>query len=228
MPITIPPDATFPSDPLYDVEFSEDPVFAFRILRKSSGAVVFDSSLGGMTLADQYLQLGIRVPTENIYGFGQNEHPNFKHDMNWKTWGTAFSILLSEHLDYFLTQPLNFRFRLAAMFATDRAPDPNLALYGVHPHYTAVEDDGQVHSVLFLNSNAQEVALTPAPGIVYRTIGGVIDVYIFMGPTAEDSVRQYTGAVGRHPLPPYWALGFHLCRKEKLSVPLLQIVKEYF
>ena len=57
------------------------------------------------------------------------------------------------------------------MFANDYAPDPLAGLYGVHPHYTVVEDDGKVHSVLFLNSNAQEVALTPAPGVIYRTIG---------------------------------------------------------
>ena len=29
-------------------------------------------------------------------------------------------------------------------------------LYGVHPHYTVIEENGNTHGVLFLNSNAQE------------------------------------------------------------------------
>ena len=62
------------------------------------------------------------------------------------------------------------------MFASGNPPTGHTALYGVHPYYTVVEEDGNTHSVLFLNSNAQEVVLTPAPGLIYRTIGkcGVI------------------------------------------------------
>jgi maltase-glucoamylase len=32
----------------------------------------------------------------------------------------------------------------------------------------------------------------PHPGIVYRTTGGILDFYIFMGPTPENTVQQYT------------------------------------
>ena len=90
----------------------------------------------------------------------------------------------------------------------------------------------------------KQVSLTPAPGLVYRTTGGELDIYFFLGPNPEqvgvsqykeDSssksspsissrlfhisiiitdqvVSQYTEAVGRYYVPPYWALGFHLCR----------------
>jgi len=50
------------------------------------------------------------------------------------------------------------------------------------------------------------------PGAVYRTIGGLLDVYLFLGPGPEEVVQQYTQAIGRTPIPPYWSLGFHLCR----------------
>ena len=82
----------------------------------------------------------------------------------------------------------------------------------VFVRYTVLESDGNAHGVLFLNSNAQDVTLTPAPGLVYRTIGGVIDMYFFLGPDPESVVSQYTEAVGRYYIPPYWSLGFHLCR----------------
>ena len=185
MPISIEANVPAPIDTLYDVVFPEGVLFAFQVIRKSTGTVLFDSSLGGLTLADQYLQIGGRLPSSNVYGLGEHEHPNMKRNMSWNT---------------------------QAMFANDNAPDPGFGLYGVHPHYTVVEEDGNTHSVLFLNSNAQEVALTPAPGIIYRTIGGVLDMYFFLGPTPEESVQQYTEAIGRMPLPAYWTLGFHLCR----------------
>ena len=33
-----------------------------------------------------------------------------------------------------------------------------------------------------------------------------------MGPKPEDVVEQYTRVIGRPVMPPYWALGFQLCR----------------
>ena len=32
----------------------------------------------------------------------------------------------------------------------------------------------------------------PAPGISYRTNGGVLDMYFFLGPNHENVVQQYT------------------------------------
>lgn len=36
-----------------------------------------------------------------------------------------------------------------------------------------------------------EAVLQPAPAITYRTIGGVLDFYMFLGPSPEDVVKQY-------------------------------------
>ena len=47
---------------------------------------------------------------------------------------------------------------------------------------------------------------------MYRTIGGFLEFFFFPGPTPADVVRQYIQLVGKPFLPPYWALGFQLCR----------------
>lgn len=57
-----------------------------------------------------------------------------------------------------------------------------------------------------------DVILQPSPMITFRPIGGVLDMYFFFGPTPADVVSQYTDLVGRPFMPPYWGLGFHLCR----------------
>ncbi|XP_009461231.1 PREDICTED: putative maltase-glucoamylase-like protein FLJ16351 [Nipponia nippon] len=94
----------------------------------------------------------------------------------------------------------------------DQAPTSFANLYGVHPFYMCVEADSNAHGVLLLNSNAQDVSLSPNPSLTFRTIGGILDFYVFLGPTPENVIQQYTEAIGRPHMPAYWSLGFHLSR----------------
>lgn len=153
------------------------------------------------------------------------------------------------------------------MFARDQATESvgehTGNLYGVHPFYLVVENDGKAHGVLFLNSNAQvslintihnvielfrntslvvhfkiikiskfekrnlqkplkiqEVTTGPGPHLVYRTIGGLLDMYFFPGPKPEEVIQQYHALIGKPFMPPFWALGFQVNRNcsENFSV----------
>ncbi|XP_077026637.1 sucrase-isomaltase, intestinal-like isoform X2 [Tamandua tetradactyla] len=172
-------------DPDYDIEFLNSTTLYFRIIRKTTGTILWDTSLGGLIFSNQFLQMKTTVPSTLIYGFGEHEHPSFKHDMNFVKYG---------------------------MFSRDQSPVAFSNLYGVHPFYMCIENDFNTHGVLLLNSNAQDVTLNPQPSITFRTIGGILDFYVFLGPTPENVVQQYTEAIGRPYLPPYWSLGFHLSR----------------
>ncbi len=44
------------------------------------------------------------------------------------------------------------------LFCRDNSPDGNANIYGTHPTYTVLEEDGNAHTVLFLNSNAQAMS----------------------------------------------------------------------
>jgi len=169
---------------VYSWELKKDP-FGIVITRTKTNSVLFDSSVAPLIFADQFLQISTRLPSKYIYGFGEHEHKSFLHDINWKSYG---------------------------MFTRDQYPKPDANLYGHHPFYMAMEPDGSAHGVLLLNSNAMDVTLQPMPALTYRTIGGNLEFYLFVGPSPEDVVKQYTMAVGRPFMPPYWSLGFQLSR----------------
>ncbi|XP_066266381.1 sucrase-isomaltase, intestinal-like [Branchiostoma lanceolatum] len=196
-------------NPMYDVTFTHRP-FSFKVTRRSTGATIFDTSVGKLTFGDQFLSVSTRLASSNLYGLGEHVHRRYRHDLNWKTW---------------------------PIFSRGASPKGNFDnLYGHHPFYMCLEDsDGNANGVFLLNSNAMaspEVTLQPPvttvksqirddildvervaiPTVTYRVIGGVLDFYMFLGPSPENVVQQYTEMIGRSIMPAYWALGFQLSR----------------
>ncbi|XP_060814039.1 lysosomal alpha-glucosidase-like [Bombus pascuorum] len=157
----------------------------FKVYRTLDDTVIFDSiNTGGFIFADQFLQISALLPSHNIYGIGEHR-TKLKLNTNWQ---------------------------MFTLWNKDQPPIENANLYGSHPFYLIIENSGRSYGLLFLNSNAMDVILQPSPAITFRTIGGVFDIYFFLGPTPTDVIKQYSEIIGKPFLPPYWSLGFHLCR----------------
>lgn len=172
-----------PNETLYDVSVSYNG--SLTVKRKSTKTVLFQTDLSRLTYSDQYLQMTSDLPSDYIYGIG-------------------------EHKDVFRKKATWNRY---TMFAYDIEPVPNIHLYGDHPFYMTVEDDvGNSNGIFMFNSNAMDILLQPKPAITWRTIGGIFDLFIFVGPEPQQVVRQYIKLIGLPLIPPYWSLGFHLCR----------------
>ncbi|XP_071510130.1 lysosomal alpha-glucosidase-like isoform X1 [Diadema antillarum] len=183
VPIDTPPFTQRARNPLYQLAF--DPPFGVSVLRISTGEVIFNTSINpGFIYADQFIQMSTPLSSSFIYGLGEHRSS--------------------------LALPTDWQ--VFTFWARDQPPSLNSNLYGVHPFYINMEPDGLAHGVFLLNSNAMDVILQPAPALTYRTIGGILDFYILLGPDPIDLVRQYHGIVGMPFMPPMWALGFHLCR----------------
>ncbi|XP_070684825.1 sucrase-isomaltase, intestinal [Pempheris klunzingeri] len=185
VPLSV-PDApeTDESKRLYKVLVTKNP-FGIQVIRKSTGTKIWDSSVPGFTFSDMFIQVSTLLSSEFVYGFGETEHPTYKHNLYYHTWG---------------------------MFAKDQPPGYKMNCYGVHPFYMGLETTADAHGVLLLNSNAMDVTFQPTPALTYRTLGGILDFYMVLGPKPEMVVQQYTALIGRPVLPAYWSLGFQLCR----------------
>uniref|UniRef100_A0A3B5BBQ6 Lysosomal alpha-glucosidase n=1 Tax=Stegastes partitus TaxID=144197 RepID=A0A3B5BBQ6_9TELE len=155
--------------------------FGFIVRRRSNGRVM-NTTVAPLLFADQYLQLSTTLASSLVSGLGEH-YTSILLDLNWTS---------------------------LTLWNRDMAPHADANLYGSHPFYVVQEDDGFAHGVFLLNSNAI-VMLQPAPALTWVSTGGILDLYIFLGPDAHSVIRQYLSII-RPMMPPYWSLGFHLCR----------------
>ncbi|KAK3102556.1 hypothetical protein FSP39_012163 [Pinctada imbricata] len=193
VPLNVPNVKTPALNRKYDVRISGfGQRFSLTVSAKSpssNNTRVLINSTGAAPLifSDQFIQFSTFLPSQYLYGLGQYRGP-LLHNINW-TRRTIWN------RDQFV-------------------PVGNVGanLYGSHPFYLVMEEDGNAHGVFLLNSNAMDIDLQPTPALAWRTIGGIIDMYVFIGPTPADVIRQYTDVIGHPFMPPYWSLGYHQSR----------------
>ncbi|GAA6228663.1 lysosomal alpha-glucosidase-like [Lates japonicus] len=183
LPAGVPLSRVDTHDALYTTEYQPDP-FGFIVRRKSNGKVIMNTTVAPLLFADQYLQLSTTLASSLVSGLGEH-YTSLLLDLNWTS---------------------------LTLWNRDMAPHADANLYGSHPFYIVQEEDGLAHGVFLLNSNAIEVILQPTPALTWVSTGGVLDLYIFLGPDPQSVTRQYLQVIGYPMMPPYWSLGFHLCR----------------
>lgn len=86
---------------------------------------------------------------------------------------------------------------------------PNLNNNGILPNFMA-ENDGIFHGIYIEHNGPLEVTVLPSKLIILRMLSGEeVNVHLSLGPDPSDIWRQQ---VVSHVIPPFWALGVHICR----------------
>ena len=171
---------------LYEISVNDSVV---RVSRKTTGVTLFNLDLKKLIYAEQYIQLTMdSLPSTTVYGMGQHVSP---HEIDFSRAYKKYTFLNKEG-----------------------APRQYTSLYGTHPFYLMKEREGrpESHGVLIFNNHPSEVDLQPSGKLVYRTIGGIIDLVVFVGSEPNEVIKSKNQVIGLPNLPPFWSLGFHLCR----------------
>uniref|UniRef100_A0AC35UBC5 Gal_mutarotas_2 domain-containing protein n=1 Tax=Rhabditophanes sp. KR3021 TaxID=114890 RepID=A0AC35UBC5_9BILA len=90
-----------------------------------------------------------------------------------------------------------------------------MALYGSVPYVVAHSKSNSM-SILWLNAAETWIDIDNDHKNTIKTHfiseSGLIDIFVFLGPTPNDLHRQYSSVTGKYPLPPQFAIAYHQCR----------------
>ena len=156
--------------------------------RKSDGVVLF-ASAPRLVFKDQYLELTTSLDgSASLFGLGESTQT----DGLVLTPGTTYTLWARD--------------TPAATF------DQNL--YGSHPFALELDKStGAAHGSWLRSSNGMDVVYGSDGGaLTYKVVGGVLDLFLFAGPSPAAVAAQYTLLVGRPAMMPYWSLGYHQCK----------------
>lgn len=104
------------------------------------------------------------------------------------------------------------------------------SLYGAVPVLYA-HNTKRTSGIFWLNSAQTFVDIDNGEdscGALFISESGVVDLFIFTGPTLEASVQQYARLTGTAPLPQYFAIAFHQSRYSYMSQNDLETVVSEF
>mmetsp|Transcript_42155 Transcript_42155/g.48917 ORF Transcript_42155/g.48917 Transcript_42155/m.48917 type:complete len:632 (+) Transcript_42155:20-1915(+) len=141
-----------------------------------------------LVLSEKYIECGFEVHSQEVFGWGERTS-KFKLDFGeYSIWATGVKKGIDKGVKGFNTN-------------------------GDHPFVLARLTDKTYLGLFFKNSNAKVLKYIKEPSgksvINFKSIGGIIDVFAFMGTTADEVLYEYHRVIGTPFLPPLWALGFH-------------------
>lgn len=89
-------------------------------------------------------------------------------------------------------------------------------LMGLQPIGLHKTKDNKFLGILFNNINAQDTYIKTIESekilLEHRTIGGVIDYYLYYDEDPDKVLIKLHDIVGQPQMPPFWSFGFHQCR----------------
>ena len=193
-----------PDAPAIKDEKQETPI---ELLKKQLNTNLGDEHFGGNTDSKPNgpTSLGFDVTFENaVHLYGLPEH------------SSAFNLKSTRGKEKSYDEP----FRLYNVDIFEHLNDSPMAMYGNVP-FIMSHKKGQSSAVLMLNSAEMWVDIEridildqdkKSGSSHWMVESGIIDLFVFAGPTQQDIFNSYTKLTGRPQLPQEFALGHHSCR----------------
>jgi len=178
------------------ITYKEDP-FYFT-LTDTNGQYILSTKYQALKFADKYIEFGVHFDSRQIYGLGERVQDTFQ-------------------LCVMRSQCAYTSFSKGSYSEVDHGEDPGgKGTYSTHPFYLVRLRSGKFIGALFYNSNAQDTMiqnlLEKNMIVTHKTVGGIIDYYVFYPESVELILQKYHDLIGRPYVPPFWSLGFHQSR----------------
>ncbi|KAJ6259226.1 hypothetical protein Dda_6124 [Drechslerella dactyloides] len=165
-----------------EIAFSDTADAGFAVVRESDSTPVFDSRDCPISYCDHYLEISTQLPKD------------------------TFVYGLGEVTGPFLREA-GSRY---AFWARDAQTPLHENAYSSLPIFLAM-NKGKAFGVYLHNSNALDMVYDGSK-ITYKVVGGILDFFVYTGPSYEDVIQQHQMVTGFPRLPPYYSLGYHQCR----------------
>jgi len=127
--------------------------------------------------------------------------------------------------------PLDRRGHSYAMWNTDQYgwganTDP---LYEDIPFFLGL-NGGRTYGIFFDNTyrSSFDFGVTAPDRYAFGAEGGEMNYYFFWGPDPKKVIERYTDLVGRLPMPPMWAIGYHQCRYSYYPDKMVRFIADNF
>ncbi|HEV2426280.1 MAG TPA: TIM-barrel domain-containing protein, partial [Terriglobia bacterium] len=127
--------------------------------------------------------------------------------------------------------PLDRRGHTYVMWNTDQYgwganTDP---LYEDIPFFMGL-NGGRAYGIFFDNTyrSSFDFGVTAPDRYSFGAEGGEMNYYFFWGPDPKKVIGRYTELVGRLPMPPMWAIGYHQCRYSYYPDKMVRFIADNF
>lgn len=127
--------------------------------------------------------------------------------------------------------PLDRRGHTYVMWNTDQYgwganTDP---LYEDIPFFLGL-NGGRAYGIFFDNTyrSSFDFGVTTPDRYSFGAEGGEMNYYFFWGPDPKKVIDRYTELVGRLPMPPMWAIGYHQCRYSYYPDKMVRFIADNF
>ena len=198
----------------------ENEPFYFN-LRDKNGDIYYHFDGANFLYTDTLIIFDQLLTTKYIYGFGERNY-NFNLDPGRYTiWGNDTT------------------------YTNRDKKNGGWNLMGHQPVGLHRTKSGKYLGLLFLNANCQDIVISTIYSkkenqyenidinnfshyLRHLTIGGIINYYLTLGETAEESILGLHTIYGHPTIPPFWGLGWHQCRWGYKSVGVLKDVRRKY
>ncbi|KAL2867446.1 glycoside hydrolase family 31 protein [Aspergillus lucknowensis] len=190
------------------VTWSNEPTFNFKVTRKETGDVLFDTKGTKLVFENQFIEFITALPEDyNLYGLGERvQGLRLPHNATL----TTYAADIADPLDRNLYGSHSFYLDTRYYEVSDSMP--GTLILSNDKVDRSKEYVSFSHGVFLRNAHGQEVNLQPR-SLTWRTIGGSIDLYFYAGPSQAAVTQSYqTSTIGLPAMQQYFTLGYHQSR----------------